>query len=153
MKAAVTAGPKSAAAVRTALEATYGADGAELYPLLWKYGPQIPGKQGMTELIGLLDNSSLPIRVFAFWNLRTLTGQNYGYRPEDPAPRRQSAIQRWRDRAGTKTPAKPPAKSGGNNADNAGEDDLGDLPAPRKPSTKPKTAPPPPPRPEPPAAD
>jgi hypothetical protein len=110
LRAMVAAGPQSAAAVRTAMEKVYGPRGADLYPLLWKYGPQPPSGESLSELIGALEHSVLAFRVLAFWNLKTLTGQTYSYHPEDTPQRRQAALQRWRDRTSVKPPAKPSAK-------------------------------------------
>lgn len=98
LRAAVARGPHSAAAARSLLEDLYGDQGTALYEMLWKYQADTRTPADARTLVQYLDHEVLVFRVLAFWNLRTITGLQFRYRPEDPAQKRQPAIARWRER-------------------------------------------------------
>jgi hypothetical protein len=104
LKAAVVRGPHSAAAVRGAMEKLYGPQGANLYALLWKYGPNSKPEE-LADLVRNLDHQRLAFRVVSIWSLRGITGLNLPYRPEDPPVRRRAAIQKWREKLNLPRPA------------------------------------------------
>jgi len=97
LRAAVYRSPKSAAAVRTAMESRYGPQGASLYEMLWKYRPDTLQPEDANRLVGFLDHDLLPFRILSFWNLKSITGRTLYYRPEETAAKRQTAIQKWRE--------------------------------------------------------
>ena len=97
LRAGVMRRPASAAAVRSAMERFYGAAGARLYEMLWKYGQPLQAADSQ-QLIDYLDHQALAFRVVALWNLKNAYGMTLQYRPEDPAAKRQVAVQRWRER-------------------------------------------------------
>jgi hypothetical protein len=97
LRAAVYRSPQSTAAVRTAMERRYGAQGAALYEMLWKYRPDTLQPEDANRLVGFLDHDMLPFRVLSFWNLKSITGRTLYYRPEEAAAKRQTAIQKWRE--------------------------------------------------------
>ncbi len=131
LRAAVMRDPASAAGVRSTMERFYGpADGANLYAMLWKYGPVLSAADA-GQLTDGLDHQTLAFRVLAFWDLKNIyTGVTFNYHPEYPAVKRQVAVQQWKERLKT-----PPA--------------LRDTPAKRgakpAPPAPPTPAPPPPP--------
>ncbi|MGQ9575518.1 MAG: hypothetical protein ACUVUC_09380 [Thermoguttaceae bacterium] len=98
LRAGVMRGPASAAAVRTAMERLYGAEGSSLYEMLWRYQPQAVQPADLQHLADWLNHESLAMRVLAAWNLRTLTRASFPYRPDDPPAKRQVAAQRWKER-------------------------------------------------------
>lgn len=98
LRTAVTRGPKSAALARRLLEELYGDQGTALYEMLWKYQADTLMPADARQLVQYLDHEVLAFRVLAFWNLRAMTGLQFGYRPEEPAQKRQPAISRWRQR-------------------------------------------------------
>ncbi len=106
LRAAIFRGPQAAAKVRTAMEQHYGPEGAALYEMLWKYRPDTLQAEDMSRLVDFLGNDSLPFRILSFWNLKNLYhNRTLYYRPDDPAARRQAAIQKWRELL--KTPPTP----------------------------------------------
>ncbi len=98
LRVAIFRGPQAAAKIRTAMERHYGPEGAALYELLWKYRPDTLQAEDISRLVDFLDNDSLPFRILSFWNLKNLYhNRTLYYRPDDPAARRQAAIQKWRE--------------------------------------------------------
>ncbi|MEN6494904.1 MAG: hypothetical protein ABFD16_11555 [Thermoguttaceae bacterium] len=101
--AAVRRSPLAAAQVRGAIERVYSgptktAAGASLYELLWKYQPEGLTAADAERLVSYLEHETLAVRVVAHWNLKNITGLSLYYRPEDPAGRRESAVQKWKER-------------------------------------------------------
>jgi len=107
LRSAVARGPKSAAMARSLLEDLYGDQGTALYEMLWKYQTDTLTPADARQLVQYLDHEVLVFRVLAFWNLRTLTGLHFRYRPEEPAQKRQPAIARWRDRVSANPTLRP----------------------------------------------
>lgn len=98
LRAGVMRRPASAAAVRSAMERLYGArEGARLYEMLWKYRQPLSSADAQ-QLVDYLDHQVLAFRVLGLWNLKTIYGMTLQYRPEDPAVKRQVAVQRWKER-------------------------------------------------------
>jgi hypothetical protein len=97
LRAGVTRSPASAAAVRSTMERFYGPQGAGLYAMLWKYGRSLQGPEAL-QLTDYLDHQTLAFRVLALWNLKSAYGKVPNYRPDEPAVKRQVAIQKWRER-------------------------------------------------------
>ncbi len=107
LRAAVARGPKSAAIARSLLEDLYGDQGTGLYEMVWKYQADTLTPADARQLVQSLDHEVLVFRVLAFWNLRTMTGLQFRYRPEDPAQKRQPAIARWRERLSASPTLRP----------------------------------------------
>lgn len=98
LRGGVIRSPQSAAQVRTAMEKLYGEEGANLYEMLWKYRPESLRAEEAVQLVDYLDHEKLAFRVLSVWNLRGITGLSLSYKPEDPIQRRQSAVEKWRQR-------------------------------------------------------
>ncbi|MCR4415104.1 MAG: hypothetical protein NUV77_22010, partial [Thermoguttaceae bacterium] len=101
LREAVSRSPRAAALVRSAMERVHGDEGASLYEMLWKYRTETITPAEARLLVKYLDHETLIFRVLAIWNLRNLTGVELKYRPDDPASKRQPAIQRWKERLNT----------------------------------------------------
>jgi hypothetical protein len=101
LREAVSRSPRAAALVRSAMERVHGDEGASLYEMLWKYRSETITPAEARLLVKHLDHETLIFRVLAIWNLRNLTGVELKYRPDDPASKRQPAIQRWKERLNT----------------------------------------------------
>ncbi len=98
LRSSVARSPESAAGVRDALDRVCGDDAADLYRLLWGYGPdQLQGGSDR-KLVDFLEHPSLNVRVFALENLRRVTDKTLLYRPELTADRRKGSVQEWRVR-------------------------------------------------------
>ena len=98
LQEAVSRGPKSAAAVRLALEKDYGQqDAADMYRMLWGYTQQDLDNGEAATLVELLDHERLAVRVLSFWNLKEITGKGFFYGPEHTAAKRRTPIARWKD--------------------------------------------------------
>lgn len=95
LRQSVRRGPKSAEAVREALNVKYGPRGEELYELLWKFDSKELPAEAARQLVQYLDDPLLPSRVLAFQNLNRITGKGYYYRPEENEVERKASIQRW----------------------------------------------------------
>jgi hypothetical protein len=118
LRAALARGPEVAAQVQTAIDRERGANGAELYRLLWGYSGDDLQQGGAARLVEYLDHEQLDMRVLAIWNLHTVTGKQSLYRPEQTEAKRRVPAQKWRDllREGKivpapvrrETPAEPP---------------------------------------------
>ncbi len=101
LRRALDRGPGSASRVREAMEYLYAGNGRTLYELLWKYRKPELDQSETARLITMLEHELLPVRVLSFWNLREVTGLTLYYRPEYPAAKRTSSVQKWRERMGT----------------------------------------------------
>jgi hypothetical protein len=108
LRAAVSRDPVTAARVRSEMERQHGPQGANLYEMLWGYGPRELNKEEAARLIGYLEHQTLAFRVLSFTTLYEITGLGFFYHPEDTAADRQRSIQRWKDRF--KERSKPKAK-------------------------------------------
>ncbi len=108
LRAAVFRDPATAARVRSEMERQHGPQGANLYEMLWGYGPRELNKEEAARLIGYLEHQTLAFRVLSFTTLYEITGLGFFYHPEDTAADRRRSIQRWKDRF--KEGVKPKAK-------------------------------------------
>jgi len=67
-----------------------------IYRLLWGYNDSdARSPQTSRLLVDWLHHENLVIRHLAFFQIYSLTGQKYDYRPVSPAPQRSAAIERW----------------------------------------------------------
>lgn len=67
-----------------------------IYRLLWGYNEaDARSPQTSRILVDWLHHENLVIRHLAFFQIYSLTGQKYDYRPVSPAPQRNAAIERW----------------------------------------------------------
>ena len=108
LRAAVFRDPATAARVRTEMERRYGPEGANLYEMLWGYGPHELNQKEAARLTGYLEHETLALRVLSFTTLYEITGFGFFYHPGEPAADRQRSIQRWKERL--KDGFKPKAK-------------------------------------------
>ncbi len=95
---AVHRGPKTAAAVRQAMQRQYGQDAAGIYRMLWGYTQNDLEAGHAARLVGYLDHDTLAARVLSFWNLKEITGWGLFYKPEQTAAKRKTAVQKWTER-------------------------------------------------------
>jgi hypothetical protein len=112
LQSAIDRDPDSAAAVRQSLEKTFSQDASLLYRMLWGYSDEELAQGAATTLVNTLNHDSLACRVLAFSTLKRIAGAEYGYRPHDPANKRNAAVSRWiewRDRLSTKPEEKKPS--------------------------------------------
>jgi hypothetical protein len=98
LRAAVVRSPLAAGQVRSAMEKLHGAEGAELYEMLWKYGDGPLGREDAAHLVDYLDHDTLAFRVVAFQTLRRVTKLGINYQPEDTAAKRRPWVEKWRER-------------------------------------------------------
>ncbi len=132
LHSAVFRGPQSAANVRTAMERHYGLQGVALYEMLWKYRPNTLQPEDVNHLVDFLGHDGLPFRILGFWNLKNLyQNRMLGYRPDDPAAKRQIAVQKWREllktsptlRSGAPSPPESPPRPSPSDEPSAMEDE------------------------------
>lgn len=90
--------PENAGRLEAELQDRFRAEEAQaLYRLLWGYSAEHARNPVESEdLVNLLGHSEIAIRELAFYHVLRLTGRRYDYRPNDPAPHRAVAIDRWR---------------------------------------------------------
>ncbi len=75
--------PKLPNSIQAAFKRRRGADGPELYRLLWGYSAEDVAGGVMNKLVEYLNNDEwLEFRVLAFNNLYEITGKTLSYRPE-----------------------------------------------------------------------
>lgn len=98
LKAALNRSPQAAADIKATLERLRGADAAELYRLLWGYGPEQLEKGAAAQLVKFLEHEQMDVRVLAFHNLVAITGAQEYYRPERLPGQMKAPIQNWKDR-------------------------------------------------------
>ena len=98
LQMALDRGPETAARVRLALEKRYPQDPGSLYRMLWGYDAKDLQNGQAAGMVDYLDRDPLVFRVLAFYNLEKLTGARFFYRPEYPANKRVSGINKFRDR-------------------------------------------------------
>lgn len=100
LQSAVARSPETAAEVREAFEKLRGQEqGAILFRMLWGYSPEeLKSTELPVELVKFLDVDALDFRIFAFENLRRITGSNQLYRPDFNAARRRTPVTQWTNR-------------------------------------------------------
>ncbi len=80
------------------LKRKVGPDADKLYRPLWGYTQEQLDAGGGAELVGLLEDELLEVRVVAIEALKQLTGMHLYYKPEQPPARRQSSVKNWQKR-------------------------------------------------------
>ena len=95
LRDSVRRSPRTAQAVREAMNVKYAPRGEELYELLWKYDVKDLPPESARKLVEYLDDSILACRVLSFRNLNHITGLGYYYRPQESELERGPSIQRW----------------------------------------------------------
>ncbi|MDP6469346.1 MAG: hypothetical protein QF918_16475 [Pirellulaceae bacterium] len=90
-------GPESAAALRRMIEKLHASDAASLYRLTWGFSPAQLSRGGDAELVDLLENDAMSLRVMAFMNLERITGGvTKNFRPELPPSQEKTKVANWR---------------------------------------------------------
>lgn len=97
LRSALARGPEVAAAVRATFEKQRGEEGNELYRMLWGYSADQVPAEGF-KLVRGLDHKSLDYRVLSFWNLQSLSGNSFAYKPADLPVKRAPAVLKWKER-------------------------------------------------------
>ncbi len=100
LRDAVARDPDTATKVRAALEKLRGAEaGAQLFRMLWGYSPDdLKTVEMPLDLVRYLDVEALDQRVFAYENLRRITGSTQLYQPQFNAARRRTPVAQWNAR-------------------------------------------------------
>jgi hypothetical protein len=88
--------PKTATDVRVAVERLRGDDGRILFRLLRGYSPAQLNEGGARELVELLENPSMDIRVLAYENLKRITQKTHLFRPDREPRQQKPAVLNWR---------------------------------------------------------
>jgi len=89
--------PESAAALRRMIEKLHAGDAASLYRLTWGFSPAQLSRGGDVELVDLLENDAMSLRVMAFMNLERITGGvTKNFRPELPPSQEKTKVANWR---------------------------------------------------------
>ncbi|MGO8689983.1 MAG: hypothetical protein ACLQLG_10135 [Thermoguttaceae bacterium] len=97
LREAIARGPKTATAVREAMERRFSPeDAAALYRMLWGYTNKDLEDGADRKLVQYLDHEKLAFRVLAFWNLKDITGMKLYYQPEQTAAQRRRWVTEWK---------------------------------------------------------
>jgi hypothetical protein len=97
LRDAIARGPKTAAAVREAMERRFGPEeAAALYRMLWGYTNKNLEDGADLKLVQALEHEKLAFRVLSFWNLKDITGMGRYYRPADTAAQRRHPVAEWK---------------------------------------------------------
>jgi hypothetical protein len=90
--------PENAERLQAELQDRFRAEDAQaLYRLLWGYTEEDARNPVVSEdLVNWMGHSEIAVRELAFYHVLRLTGRRYDFRPNDPAPQRAVAIDRWR---------------------------------------------------------
>ncbi|MEM6776486.1 MAG: hypothetical protein AAF670_02445 [Planctomycetota bacterium] len=90
---------EAASQVRQAVMSAELADGDVLFKLLIGFSPKELANGGDAQLVEWLDSPSMPVRVLAIENLRSIVGDTLGFRPDqENAIRRAPEIRKWEAR-------------------------------------------------------
>ena len=84
LRHALARSPETAAKIHQTVNLVRAADANDLYRLLWSYSEEQLTKGGAAQLVKLLEHDQLDMRVLAYVNLVSITGQFGSYRPERP---------------------------------------------------------------------
>ncbi|HUT12180.1 MAG TPA: hypothetical protein VMY42_16895 [Thermoguttaceae bacterium] len=98
LREAVAREPRTAAAVRQAVERRHDQEAPALYRMLWGYTETDLRNGQAAVLIDHLNHKTLAVRVVSYWNLEELTGWKLYYVPEDTEAKRKPAVQKWKER-------------------------------------------------------
>jgi hypothetical protein len=95
LTAALDYGPYYAGRVQQALVKHHGAQGEELYRVLWSFDDAQLMAGAAKELVDALDHPELDFRVIAYYTLVDITGLQLAYSPQDTPTKRKQAAQKW----------------------------------------------------------
>ena len=99
LRSVVNRSPDAANAIRANIGKMDSADGASLFRLLVGFSQNQLVEGGDEELLGMLNSSSMSVRVLALEHLREITGVTLSFRPEEEnAIRRKAALKKWQAR-------------------------------------------------------
>jgi hypothetical protein len=99
LRSAMARDPETAQLIQAAFETRRGADGLELYRMLWGYSSEDVAGGVMNKLVEYLNNDEwIDLRVLAFQNLHDITGKNLLYKPEASSAVRRPAYLKWKER-------------------------------------------------------
>jgi hypothetical protein len=96
LRSRMTNGAETATKLRAAVDKVFPDESAMINKLLNGYSTDELAMGGAAELVDGLSNSSMPIRVLSFENLRRITDKTLLYRPEESPDQPASKIARWR---------------------------------------------------------
>ncbi len=95
IRQALTHSPQTAAKIHQTVNLVRAADANDLYRLLWSYSDEQLAAGGAAQLVKLLEHDQLDMRVLAYVNLVSITGQFGSYRPERPKAQMKVAVADW----------------------------------------------------------
>jgi hypothetical protein len=95
LRQALARGPQTAAKIHQTVNLVRPADANDLYRLLWSYNDEQLSAGGSAQLVKLLEHDQLDMRVLAYVNLVSITGQFGSYRPERPKAQMKVAVADW----------------------------------------------------------
>lgn len=98
MKRAMVLDQEAAKGLRRTLENKHGAEGIDLFRLLWGFDAEQLQDGGAQKLISYLDHPSSDFRVVAHENLKAITGKPSLYMPHYAEKPRKPHIFRWKDK-------------------------------------------------------
>src|SRR5690606_13438999 len=89
--------PENADRLTTELQDRFRPEEAEVIGrLLWGYDAEdARNPLDSEDLLNWMGHDEIAIRELAFFHVLRLTGRRYDYRPNDPAPHRAVALERW----------------------------------------------------------
>jgi len=98
LREAMARSPESAKRLRQAIRSDMRENAPDLLRALRDYDQEQFEQGGARQLIELLDNDSLAVRVLAFETLRRLTGSTHNFNPERQADERRKSVMVWNQR-------------------------------------------------------
>jgi hypothetical protein len=98
LREAMARGPESAKRLRQAIQSDLRENAPAVLRVLRDYDQEQFEQGGAKQLIELLDNESLAVRVLAFETLRRLTGSTHNFNPERQADERRKSVMIWNQR-------------------------------------------------------
>ena len=102
LRAAVSLHPDLAENAAQAFSAKFGANGTDLFRMLYGYTDAQLQAGADKQLVDLLSHNDLEYRVLGFYNLRQITGINdQNYQPEALELQRRAHVKPWEERRKT----------------------------------------------------
>jgi hypothetical protein len=98
LRLALARSPETAAQIKAVLERQRSSDAVDLQRLLSGYSAADLEKGGAAQLVKFLEHEQMDVRVLAFYNLVSITGEQHLYRPEKPPGQVRGAISSWKER-------------------------------------------------------
>jgi hypothetical protein len=100
LRLAVARSPETAAEVRATFVKERGTEAATfLFRTLWGYTAGDLKSGAAKDLVEAMDNDAVDYRVMSFLTLQNITGApHHGYRPEDPANKRRTSYNAWKEK-------------------------------------------------------